>query len=215
MPSISGYAVSVKALPAAQLWMLGLLLVAVGLANIAQPYPDLAPLQHIPTIILVCVAPLFLRRWPLSTAAVASLWLFMLLHTLGGRYIYSYVPYDQWAKALTGHSVSDEFGWSRNDYDRLVHFGFGLLWTLPVCQALVRRHGIAPGLGLFVGFAFVGLVSALYEIFEWLLTLLAAGDTADYYNGQQGDLWDPQKDMIMAQLGSGVAIFSAKMRSMR
>jgi putative membrane protein len=203
----------VKALPRAQKVMLALLLIAVGLANIAQPYPELAPLQHIPTVVLVLAAPMLLRRWPMSTASVASLWMFWLLHTLGGRYIYSYVPYDDWARALTGGTVSAVFGWPRNEYDRLVHLCFGLLWTLPITEGLRRRHGIGAGLALFIAFAVIGLCSALYEIFEWALTLFAAGDTADYYNGQQGDLWDAQKDMACAQLGSAVAIIWAKARA--
>ncbi|CAN5131981.1 DUF2238 domain-containing protein [soil metagenome] len=193
---------SLRALPAAQKAMLASLLLAVALANIAQPYPDLAILQHIPTVLLVLAAPWLLRRWPLSTGSVAALWTFWLLHTIGGRYIYSYVPYDDWARALTGGTISGAFGWPRNEYDRLVHFAFGLLWTLPIREVLVRWHGVGRGLGLFVAFAIIGLSSALYEIFEWLLTLLAAGDTADYYNGQQGDLWDAQKDMALAQVGS-------------
>ncbi|HEX7874887.1 MAG TPA: DUF2238 domain-containing protein [Sphingobium sp.] len=207
-----GYGGSVKALPAIQKAMLASLLLAVVLANIAQPYPELAPLQHIPTLVLIAAAPLLIRRWSLSTASVASIWLFMLLHTLGGRYIYSYVPYDDWARTLTGCTVSGAFGWTRNHYDRLIHFSFGLLWTLPIRQGLVRRHGMETGIALFAAFATIGLVSALYEIFEWALTLVAAGDTADYYNGQQGDIWDAQKDMALAQVGSVVAVTVAVWR---
>lgn len=192
--------------PAVQKWMIGLLAAAVVAANIDQPYPELAPLQHTPTVLLILAAPWMLRRWPLSTASVAALWLFLLAHTLGGRYIYSYVPYDLWIEEMTGTSLSGQLGWSRNHYDRLIHFLFGLLCTLPVREALVRWNGVRPRLGLFVALAVVGLVSALYEIFEWLLTVVAAGQTADYYNGQQGDSWDAQKDMALAQLGSLTAI---------
>jgi putative membrane protein len=203
---------SAAALPPAQWAMLGLLLVAVVLANVDQPYPELAPLQHVPTVLLALAAPLLLRRWPLSTGSVAAIWLFLLLHTLGGRYIYSYVPYDDWSRALTGQTLSDLVGWSRNHYDRFIHFAFGLLWTLPVREALVRRHGVTPSLGLFMGFAFVALIGALYEIFEWALTIAVAADMADSYNGQQGDPWDPQKDMAMAQIGSVAAILWAKVK---
>jgi putative membrane protein len=35
---------------------------------------------------------------------------------------------------------------------------------------------------------------------------------ADSYNGQQGDPWDPQKDMAMAQIGSVAAILWAKVK---
>ena len=29
-------------------------------------------------------------------------------------------------------------------------------------------------------------------------------EEADYYNGQQGDMWDAQKDMALAMLGSTI-----------
>src|SRR3546814_5752053 len=90
-----------------------------------RSYPEVALLQHIPTMLLIVAAPWLLRRWPLSTASVACIALFMALHTLGGRYAYSNVPYDDWARALAGTSLSDAFGWTRNHYDRLVHFAFG------------------------------------------------------------------------------------------
>jgi putative membrane protein len=195
-----------KALPTAQRRMIAALLAAVALANVAQPYPDLAPLQHGPTLLLLITAPWLLRRWPLSTRAMAGIALFLALHTLGARYIYSYVPYDDWARAVTGHDLSSLFGARRNGYDRLVHFGFGALLTLPLAEGLRRYGGMSARMALVVAFAFIGLGSALYEIFEWLLTVIAAGETADYYNGQQGDVWDPQKDMAIAQLGSAIAV---------
>ncbi|WP_336970927.1 DUF2238 domain-containing protein [Sphingobium aromaticiconvertens] len=203
---ISGAVAVWKALPTAQRRMIAALLAAVALANIAQPYPDLAPLQHGPTILLLVAAPWLLRRWPLSTRAMAGIALFLALHTLGARYIYSYVPYDDWARALIGHDLSSLLGWTRNGYDRLVHFGFGALLTLPLAEGLRRHAGMSARTALTVAFAFIGLGSALYEIFEWLLTVIAAGETADYYNGQQGDVWDAQKDMAIAQLGSALAV---------
>ncbi|MEC3911251.1 DUF2238 domain-containing protein [Sphingobium sp. CR2-8] len=195
-----------KALPIAQRRMIVALSCAIGLANVAQPYPDLAPLQHGPTVALVLTAPWLLRRWPLSTSAVGCIWLFLLLHTLGARWIYSYVPYDDWARAVSGHAISSLFGTTRNGYDRLVHLAFGALLTLPIAESALRRGGVSCGWSLAFGFAAIGLGSALYEIFEWLLTIIAAGETADYYNGQQGDVWDAQKDMAAAQVGSALAL---------
>ena len=40
--------------------------------------------------------------------------------------------------------------------------------------------------------------SLIYELFEWLLTIVMTAEEADYYNGQQGDMWDAQKDMALA-----------------
>lgn len=205
---ISGAAAVWNALPVLQRRMILSLAVAIGLANIAQPYPDLAPLQHGPTIALLIAAPWLLRRWPLSNGATGCIWLFLLLHTLGARWIYSYVPYDDWARALVGHDLSWLLGTSRNGYDRLVHFAFGALLTMPLAQSAHRFGGLRHGWSLAFALAAVGLGSALYEMFEWLLTLLAAGETADYYNGQQGDVWDAQKDMAAAQLGSLIAMIA-------
>lgn len=205
---MSGAAVVWNALPVAQRRMIACMGVAVGLANIAQPYPDLAPLQHGPTVALLIAAPWLLKRWPLSDGAVGCIWLFLLLHTLGARWIYSYVPYDDWARALAGHDLSSFFGTSRNGYDRLVHFAFGALLTLPLVQSAHRFGGLRHSWSLAFAFAAIGLGSALYEIFEWLLTVVVAGETADYYNGQQGDVWDAQKDMAAAQIGSALALIA-------
>ena len=182
--------------------MILLLLVAVVLANIRQPYPDIAPLQHVPTVLLILAAPPLLRRWPLSTGAVGCITAFFLLHTFAGRWTYSNVPYDDWAKALTGHTVSEMLGLHRNDFDRVVHVSFGLFWTPAVAEAMRRHAAMGLKASLWTAFLFVGAVSALYEIFEWLLTIVVAPGMADDYNGQQGDVWDSQKDMAVAILGS-------------
>jgi putative membrane protein len=183
--------------------MLLTLAVAVVLANVNQPYPDIAPLQHIPTTLLVLAAPLLLARWRLSNMAVGALMVFWLLHTLGGRYTYSNVPYDQWALLLTRHTISGVAGLARNGYDRLVHLAFGLLWVLPFSEAMRRHVSMGRRGSLWTAFLFIGAVSALYEIFEWLLTIVVAPGMADDYNGQQGDVWDAQKDMAAATVGAG------------
>lgn len=44
--------------------------------------------------------------------------------------------------------------------------------------------------------------SMIYELFEWSLTIIMSPQSAENYNGQQGDMWDAQKDMALALLGS-------------
>jgi len=191
-----------SAIPPVQRRLIGLLTALLLLAQIDQPYPEVALLQHLPTLLLLVASLWLLRRWPLSTASVACIIVFMALHTLGGRYAYSNVPYDDWARALTGTTLSDHFGWTRNHYDRLVHFAFGALSVVPVAEVARRWGGLgARGASLAV-LGWVLALSCLYEIFEWLLTIVAAGDAADRYNGQQGDIWDAQKDMALATLGA-------------
>lgn len=194
-----------RALPAAQFRALAALAAMLALAQIGQPFPEIAWLHHLPTLVLLLSAPALLRRWPLSDGALVALVLFFALHTLGGRYTYSSVPYDEWARALTGETLSEWFGWTRNHYDRLVHFTFGVLFYAPLREVAQRYLRQTPMLAALFAIGFVLSVGALYEIFEGLLTLMVAPEMADDYNGQQGDMWDAQKDMGLAFVGALLA----------
>lgn len=204
-----------SALPAAQRNMLALLFVLLVLVQIRQPFPAVAPLHHIPTLLLLIAAPFALRRWPLSNAAVGCAILFFVLHTIGGRYTYTNVPYDALAEALSGHTISEIFGFTRNHYDRLVHLAYGLLAVLPVSEALRRHGGLSQRLSLYVAVESVLAVSLIYELFEWLLALTMAGPAAEAYNGQQGDMWDAQKDMALALLGALISAAVLRLRPIR
>jgi putative membrane protein len=202
----------VNGVPMAQRIMLALLFLLLVLVQIRQPFPEVAPLHHIPTLLLLVATPFALRRWPLSNAAVGCAVLFFALHTIGGRYTYTNVPYDALAEALTGHRISETFGFARNHYDRLVHLCYGLLAVLPVSEALRRHGGVSRRLSLYVAVESVLAVSLLYELFEWLLALTMAGPAAEAYNGQQGDMWDAQKDMALAAAGALVAAVTLGLR---
>jgi putative membrane protein len=175
------------------------------LAQVKQPFPQAAPLHHIPTLLLLLASPFLLRRWPLSNASVALVALFFALHTIGGRYTYSYVPYDDLARALTGHTISEAFGFTRNHFDRIVHLAYGLLAVAPLSEALRRHVGLGSRVALYIAVESVLAVSLLYELVEWQLSVIVQGPLADAYNGQQGDIWDAQKDMALAALGAVIA----------
>lgn len=199
-----GYIRNWRVLPLPQFWMILALAVAVALANVAQPYPDIAPLQHIPTLVLILVAPALLRRWPLSNASTGCILAFLLLHTLAGRYTYSNVPYDLWGRTVFGVSIDHAFDLKRNNFDRVVHLSFGLLSVVPFTELATRYGGMTRRPAILSAFLFVGAVSAIYEIFEWLLTMVLAPGQAEEYNGQQGDMWDSQKDMAVAIIGAAL-----------
>jgi putative membrane protein len=191
--------------PAAQRWMIGALAAFLLLMQIDPPFPETGLLHHAPTFALVLFLPGTLRRWPLPNAAVFCIVLFFALHTIGGRWTYTDVPYDAWAEALTGTTVSEIFGVTRNHYDRLVHLSYGLLAVLPVYEALRRHLELSHRVSLYIAVESVLAVSALYEVFEWGLSVAVAGDLAARYNGQQGDIWDAQKDIGLAFIGSLVS----------
>ena len=53
---------------------------------------------------------------------------FLLLHAFGAHYSYNSTGFDEWMSQL--------FGTERDNYDRLVHFSFGLLCAYPIREAL-------------------------------------------------------------------------------
>src|SRR5262249_34934386 len=86
-------------------------------------------------------------------------------------------------------------------YDRLVHFFFGALWLFPCWEVSSRYLGVPRRAACFYALCMVLAMSLLYELFEWSLTMIVSPQHADAYNGQQGDMWDAQKDMALALIG--------------
>lgn len=187
--------------------LFGVLVAALLASCIDPPFPKQMFLQHFPTVVLLAALPLWARRvQPFSDAAFTCLAAFLLLHVLGARYIYSYVPYDQWSEALFGVSPARLFGFERNHYDRLVHFCFGVLWVLPVREVCVRTFGVPRRFAWYTALEFVLAFSMLYELFEWGLTMVLSPGKAGAYNGEQGDIWDAHKDMSLALAGAVLAL---------
>ncbi len=185
---------------------LSLLLVAAAIATGATfwnaPYPVELRLQHVPTAVgLIGLAVIVANRW-LSPFSVICLTTFLGLHMIGARWIYSFVPYEEWVSSLSGVRLSIVFGWQRNHYDRFVHLAAGLLFVPPTWETLQRRGLTGTGWVAIVSVSGVLAIGAIYEILEWSISMAFAPEYAESYNGQQGDLWDPQKDMALAGLGA-------------
>jgi putative membrane protein len=175
--------------------------VLLGVSLWRPPFPFEQFLQHLPTVLgLAGLAAASRKKW-LGKPSVVAICLFLGLHILGARYIYTYVPYDRWSEAIFGTSLGDLFGWRRNHYDRLVHLLYGLLACVPLYEIARRHAGLGRGWAVLFAAAGVTTTSAVYEVFEWMLTLFVSPEQATRYNGQQGDLWDAQKDMALAMAG--------------
>ncbi len=170
------------------------------------PYPDDLALQHIITVAALVALAASIIWFPLSHGSLAALLAFVLLHVIGARYLYSYVPYDRWAEQFIGVNISQTFGFERNHYDRLVHFCFGLLIAWPAREVVLRYVGVSRGWSYYLVVDFIIASSALYELVEWLVAISLSPEAAENYNGQQGDIWDAQKDMALATLGATMAL---------
>jgi putative membrane protein len=189
----------------AQLLLLLALLGLLALSLWSPPYPRYQLLQHLPTVPAWLALLLAARRRTFANGSFAALVALLALHVLGARWTYSFVPYDEWSRELLGWSPQEQFGWSRNHYDRFVHLLYGLLIIAPLSVLLARGGRLTRRGAALVACSATLAVSGLYEVFEWLLTITVAPDQAETYNGQQGDAFDAQKDMALAALGAIVA----------
>jgi putative membrane protein len=134
------------------------------------------------------------------------LFTFLCLHTDGAHYTYSEVPYDAAWSALTGSTLNEHFGWTRNHFDRVVHLAYGLLLAYPIRELFLRVAGARGFWGYFLPLDLTMSTSMLYELIEWGAAAVLGGDLGAAYLGSQGDVWDAHKDMALASLGALLAM---------
>lgn len=178
-----------------------LVIIVTAITCINPIYPHEQFLQHAGTILLLIPLTSDLIKNKLPTSAFVGIALFTILHVIGARYIYSYVPYKDWAISL-GIVGSDYFQDSRNHYDRFVHFSFGVLLFPYLTYISKKWLNQQRWVAIIMAWLMIQTGSMIYELFEWLLTVVMTSEEADNYNGQQGDIWDAQKDMALAMIGS-------------
>lgn len=117
---------------------------------------------------------------------------------VGGHYTYAEVPLFNWLR--------DAFELGRNHYDRVGHFAQGFIPAMIVREILLRQSPLKKGKWLFFLVVCVCLaISATYELFEWTVAEFS-GTASDSFLGTQGDVWDTQKDMAFALVGSVISL---------
>lgn len=167
-------------------------------------------LQHLGTVLLLVplimdlkVSHVDYQIKPITYICYVS---FICLHIIGARYLYSNVPYDVWAKKIFNLNILTDGIVHGNKYDRLVHFAFGLL-AMPLSIHYSKRLIKSDRLLSVMLFAWcvIQTLSMMYEIFEWFLSYILSEEGTEGYNGQQGDNWDAQKDMMLALIGSSIS----------
>jgi putative membrane protein len=200
----------VASLPVAHRWTLGIFLIVVAATWWRPEHPAEQALHHSLTALGLVALMLVQRRRPLPYSSFLLILIFLVLHSVAARWIYSFVPYDDWTQALFGFRLNEALGWERNNFDRLVHLSYGLCFG-PVFFRLFRETKRAALLAVEL----VLSTSAVYELFEWAIAMTLAPGAAEAYNGQQGDMWDAHKDMSLATAGAVVAVALAYALSRR
>ncbi len=153
--------------------------------------------ENAPILGLVGVIAWVSRVHAFSNTSYALMFVLLGLHTIGGHYTFSRVPFS---------FVTDTFNFERNHFDRIAHFSVGF-YAYPIAEILQRQRLVNSAwlLYLFPLFSIVSLAAA-YEVFEWRYALLAEPDAGIAVLGSQGDIWDAQKDIVADTLGAIFAL---------
>jgi putative membrane protein len=155
---------------------------------------------------VVALLAVFHRRLLFSRVSYTLMFVFMCLHQVGAHYSYSEVPYDAWFQSLIGRTFNSLVGWERNNFDRIVHFSYGLLFAYPVREIFLRVVNVRGFWGYFLPLDLTMSTSMLFELLEWATVAVFGGGLGQSYLGTQGDEWDAHKDMALASLGAVVAM---------
>ena len=163
-------------------------------------------LENVLVILFAAALVASYRKLALSKYSYLMIFVFLSLHLLGAHYTYARVPYDRWFETLSGRSFNSLLGWERNNFDRLVHFCYGLLLAYPVREVLQRAVPVRGLWSYLFPLSVTMSTSMCYELLEWGAATIFGGNLGQAYLGTQGDVWDAQKDMAFAGLGAVIAI---------
>ena len=171
---------------------------AWGWAAYRPLYPHDWLLENYLVFIFVPIIVLLGFYFRLSNLSYTLITLFLILHVIGSHYTYAQVPF--------GFTLQEWFGSNRNLYDRLVHFSFGLLLAYPLREVFVRVTRARGIWGYYLPVELTLAFSAIYELIEWAVAETVDPAAGLAFLGAQGDIWDAQKDMALAGLGSLLAM---------
>ncbi|MCH7331738.1 DUF2238 domain-containing protein [Acinetobacter modestus] len=179
------------------------IVLSVIIASI-QPLEFESYLLHQSGTVLMLIALLVtLKKVGINFYSFCLYLAFLFIHIIGAHYLYSYVPYNDWVNTLFHFDLNQSMGWSRNMYDRFVHFAYGLLLYPFFYRCFqVWLPKVKPFSLFLLVIQFVMTSSLFYELIEWWIAMGLSPENAENYNGQQGDQWDAHKDMFLATLGA-------------
>ena len=144
------------------------------------------------------------KKFRFSNSSYTLIFIFLVLHTIGGHYSYTEVPlFDV---------IKEQYGLMRNNYDRFVHFMFGVLFFLPFYEILTKIFKIPKGWRALTITLFIVLsMKAGFEIIEYGYTAVRNNSlTVTNYLGEQGDPLDSIKDVTVGFFGAVISLVIKK-----
>ena len=91
-------------------------------------------LENAAALTFLAVLGITYRRLPLSDLSYLLIFVYLSVHEWGAEYKYSDVPLGEWMKPWLGTT--------RNHYDRVMHFSYGLLLSYPMQEWFMRVVGV-------------------------------------------------------------------------
>ncbi len=149
-------------------------------------------LENLLVFAFIPVCAFLEKRFNFSILSSISIFVFLVLHSVGAHYTYAEMPYFFF--------ITEFFHFSRNHYDRLVHFLFGLLMSFPMFEVFEKAVGDRKNAALLTVLTMFSF-SSFYELLEWWVTELVHPELGMAFLGIQGDEWDAQKDVNCALIG--------------
>jgi putative membrane protein len=154
--------------------------------------------ENILTVLFIGVMAWGYPRFRFSDMSFTFMFVFLMLHILGAQHTY--------AEAPIGYAIRDMFQLERNPYDRIVHFSFGLLMAYPMRDYFINKMEWPTWVCWVLPVEITLSFSGMYEIIEYGVADIFFPDVGIAYLGTQGDVWDAQKDMILAFTGAIVCM---------
>jgi putative membrane protein len=189
-----------KQLPSTRELILLLCIYAAGFTLLAiRPYDrwDWALENFFPVSMLAATIILY-PHFKFTRLSYYLIFVYLFVQSYGGHYTYALAPPFNWLR--------DEWGLSRNHYDRVAHFMLGFLMAIPIREILLRYIETSRRWLAFLTASIVLAIGAFYEFIEWWVAVLVTPDLGDKFLGTQGDIWDSHWDMFLALVGAVLAL---------
>lgn len=154
-------------------------------------------LENLLVVVFIIASFWGYRKYQFSDLSLLLICIYMCLHVYGSKFTYAENPFGYW--------LQDVFNWDRNHYDRIVHFGFGFLLAYPMRELFLKWLRFPPWVAWVLPIEITLSLGSFYELIEWAVADLFFPEQGLAYLGTQGDVWDAQKDIALAVLGSLIA----------
>ena len=154
-------------------------------------------LENTLSFIFVFLLIVTYKKHQFSDLSYLLICIYLCLHVYGSKYTYAENPFGYW--------LQDVFHSSRNHYDRIVHSSFGFLLAYPMREMFLKWLKYPRWVAWLLPIEITLSISAAYELIEWAVADLFFKSHGDSYLGTQGDIWDAQKDILLAFCGAIIA----------